>query len=1538
MKLKFLVSALLIAATAAHSIASAKTVNNFNFKKANTYKDGQFSDVTSDKWFASSVAASYELGFMNGTGDSEFSPNGNVTVAQAITIASRVNDAYHVKSTKFEGGKNWYDPYVDYAVKNGIITDGQFDSYTRNITRAEMAVVFSKSVPAEFLTEKNNVTEIPDIPSTNSYFDEVLTLYKAGVVMGSDDFGTFKPNNSITRAEAAAIINRVAIPASRLTCTLTDANYGDAYYLVSDPGNGIKEGQVNNESPWNYDNRGRYGIISNTANKVEDSSNEHKVELWRDVEDASDGLIGWDFTGSLSMGEEGKYFRLTDDSMNDIASLTTKGGKFYFNGKDTGINVKNGSFQFTIKIDLDTNKALLYLYGNKVGEYDAGDYTVSRVYIGSDEKSTGAIVMSRCDLYVNYLINDLFLQAQDAPVMQWETTGKTGLFKTAGQNYNDLNSAVLEAKATAKKSFNKISGDVVFEALMLFPTDADTGYLSLLSGNDAVATMKINNDGVFKADGTKLRFHNNNIWQTLRIEADTVTGLATYKVNGKVVAENIAFDKYAETVDAVIFGCDSGKVYFDDVKVYMTHDYDDYCPEPVPVTDDGYDVILNMCSLWREGYHNGWGAVSAFEDIETALGYYDEGIVEVADWEIKFMVENGIDVQHLCWYCGQNDISVPMKKTNHNEALHDGFFNAEYSDMMKFTFMWENSGVNCKSLEQFKKYIWSYWMDYYFLDDRYYTIDNKIVFTVWSYAKFEEAFGGVAGAKAAVEWMNQDAKANGFDGVLVFFADGHNTAADAFKKMADLGGSAAYAYHWQQDGIYTDKTIPRLQKNQDHKKIHIVPTVSVGFNNVGWSGERKDLASLSDHKKVLEYIKNDYLTKESGWKSKTLIVSTWNEYGEGTYVMPTEKLHGFGYLENVAEVISGVTDHKNNIYPTEQQKARLGHLYPKSKTSMERLDYLNEEESTEMFPEKVIASFTGDDIEIQMNTKSISYENGVAIGISEHHDPAFRIKAGSIPAGIDMSDVIAIRFVIAGNPAENVTVYYTSEEDSKLSESKTLKFSIESGEELKEYVVFTSESKNWAGTFKNFRLDIINSPGVYKVQKIELLGYSDAQLPPQINIDGVQYNSHIRPEFRNDEIYVTTDAYNGFFSLNNFYYEWSRKTGVLKIVSKNGTEIIFNVDSDIALVNGKEVKLAEKITLTDGLPVLPILWVYNQTGTSYFIEGTNVDVYTADAKYVDILRNRKDGEWLFDVPGDAEGWSAQDATMNIHDGSLNGEAIFRASAGNFDARYTVSNLNLDYKMYNVATIKLKADVEKDTSASLYFITDTDSKWAQAKCVVVPIKADDNGKFVEYRFEMGKVPGWTGAITALRLDPIGGGGSYAVDSIVFSQDKSIRADNGLPMAENLKNGNAEEADVTFYGSNAAKISIVKDEETGSNVHDIKGVVEKTWLYARQNVNWELGATYEITGDIKMTSRYDGNAEAKTQAYANIIYAGSDDKTDHIAALGTFAISDGWQSFKIEVTIPEDAKNGDNGQFSIYTNPSDNFTMSYRFDNIVIKKVS
>lgn len=123
------------------------------------------------------------------------------------------------------------------------------------------------------------------------------------------------------------------------------------------------------------------------------------------------------------------------------------------------------------------------------------------------------------------------------------------------------------------------------------------------------AKLVVNADGVFKADGTKLRHHTNNIWQTLRIEVDTVNGTVLYKVNGKKVG-TFALDAALPTVDNITVGATGGSVYFDDVKLFLTHEYDDYCPIPKPINDDGYDVILNVCSLWREGTHGGWGAVS----------------------------------------------------------------------------------------------------------------------------------------------------------------------------------------------------------------------------------------------------------------------------------------------------------------------------------------------------------------------------------------------------------------------------------------------------------------------------------------------------------------------------------------------------------------------------------------------------------------------------------------------------------------------------------------------------------------------------------------------------------------------------------------------------------------------------------------------------------------------------------------------------------------------------------------------------------------
>ena len=51
-------------------------------------------------------------------------------------------------------------------------------------------------------------------------------------VMGSDEYGTFNPDSDIKRSETAAIINRVAIPANRLSKTLKEYNVRDSYMFA----------------------------------------------------------------------------------------------------------------------------------------------------------------------------------------------------------------------------------------------------------------------------------------------------------------------------------------------------------------------------------------------------------------------------------------------------------------------------------------------------------------------------------------------------------------------------------------------------------------------------------------------------------------------------------------------------------------------------------------------------------------------------------------------------------------------------------------------------------------------------------------------------------------------------------------------------------------------------------------------------------------------------------------------------------------------------------------------------------------------------------------------------------------------------------------------------------------------------------------------------------------------------------------------------------------------------------------------------------
>lgn len=193
-----------------------------NFTQINSYNNGIYNDVKSTDWFYNDVRQAYNLDLMKGVGYCQFNPSGSMTFAEAITLAANIHKTYHEKAIIISGDhRNWYEPYVLYARENNII-DLNSSDYNRKITRAELVHLFDNSIPNSELNQINNITNIPDIGENTPYRDVILKLYNAGIIRGTGDEGVFNPQTNISRAETAAILNRLVNKNNRIKFSLKD--------------------------------------------------------------------------------------------------------------------------------------------------------------------------------------------------------------------------------------------------------------------------------------------------------------------------------------------------------------------------------------------------------------------------------------------------------------------------------------------------------------------------------------------------------------------------------------------------------------------------------------------------------------------------------------------------------------------------------------------------------------------------------------------------------------------------------------------------------------------------------------------------------------------------------------------------------------------------------------------------------------------------------------------------------------------------------------------------------------------------------------------------------------------------------------------------------------------------------------------------------------------------------------------------------------------------------------------------------------------
>lgn len=182
----------------------------------------KFKDVTEDKWFFSDVSYAVQKGLVDGITTTTYEPDWNLTIAQAIKLAACMHQLYNEGSVSLKNDPAmWYMSYVNYALSNGIIT-GSYGNYDAKISRSEFVKIFHSSLPSAEYGELNTISDnaIPDVKMTDAVSKEIYAFYRAGILTGKDNAGSFLPKDNILRSEVAAIMTRMFEKSARKQFTL----------------------------------------------------------------------------------------------------------------------------------------------------------------------------------------------------------------------------------------------------------------------------------------------------------------------------------------------------------------------------------------------------------------------------------------------------------------------------------------------------------------------------------------------------------------------------------------------------------------------------------------------------------------------------------------------------------------------------------------------------------------------------------------------------------------------------------------------------------------------------------------------------------------------------------------------------------------------------------------------------------------------------------------------------------------------------------------------------------------------------------------------------------------------------------------------------------------------------------------------------------------------------------------------------------------------------------------------------------------------
>lgn len=148
-------------------------------------------DVKPTDWYMPTITKLVNLGVIQGYPDRSFKPNNSMTKAEFIkTLLISLGESESSKSTE-----HWASGYISKAESINLLEKGKLDNIDKPISRLEAAEIVS-----------NALTYLRETYEVNS--DPISRVSSKGIMSGYPD-GSFKGENSLTRAEASTIIVRL---------------------------------------------------------------------------------------------------------------------------------------------------------------------------------------------------------------------------------------------------------------------------------------------------------------------------------------------------------------------------------------------------------------------------------------------------------------------------------------------------------------------------------------------------------------------------------------------------------------------------------------------------------------------------------------------------------------------------------------------------------------------------------------------------------------------------------------------------------------------------------------------------------------------------------------------------------------------------------------------------------------------------------------------------------------------------------------------------------------------------------------------------------------------------------------------------------------------------------------------------------------------------------------------------------------------------------------------------------------------------------